>query len=772
MRRIASAQETNRINGHHRESRRTKGSVKVEFAKNENCSPVSPLQFGMVNLINNTDIRSCPGTASIGSDDDLATACQTELLFDFANLPNLLKARQQLRSSLDKVETVHASLIKSDSKLRSLSYRIFDSENASTSWQTKSSMLNHLIDEAFSLAVAFVKDFDSDHDVKRAVGAGTKVTDARRYLQLITQLEETVRSGNSESSLSLRRLQEAVQFLARSRLVDNLWMARLERAANLLKKMEKSFQEDSIDLELLGGAREHLERLLKRILNDYGITIPLPVSIPKNTEHPFRPPPPPPPLSTDLIQIVGEIIQRLVAMGRLNTCIDIYKELRCIKARDSLQTLSPVYLQFDTPEALDKLDWSDLETYIVMWTQHLEVLITVLLKVEHDLCQQVFSSLGPVWVHCFVNVSMQAGLESFLRFGEAFAKSEGEPHKLFKLLDMVNAVERVKAASEDFDSEACDEMIDRLVELKMLLLRAVFKVFREFRFQVEYPNYGNVPSDGGIVEFSSYAVTCVCDLISNSYQTILKQAFELEEVDKGGQGDGYELSRAVIDIMNSLDRHVEEAGKLLPDLGLSYLSLMNNYWYIYVTVNKNNSLVSLVGEEWLINLREKAKLYAHKYQREAWGSVLQHLSKEGLTVVNTKSSKVQVTLELQRIRAFQVAFEGVFQRHGNWHIPDGELRERIGKAVVKLVVPAYRVYLENFSLLVRQSQMPVQLKYSVDMIQHMLTGLFQDKDLKRNYNFLPDLLQRSRSTHGLNMLHDGLLSRSISTNSRFAIQLR
>ncbi|MCO5547157.1 hypothetical protein L7F22_000600 [Adiantum nelumboides] len=776
---------------------------------NEQKSPVSPLQFGNEDFLLSDD-RTSSSSINAASDEDSPhsiDACKCHSHPDMHyNLCDIQKDRQTLKESLANAKNVSDGLNFLDVKLSNKSLKI--SNSLFTSFHAQCSKVNTVISRAMAQAAEFVKIYDAEHDVRRAVAEGPDGIDTQNYVQYVELLVNIIGSkATSNLSVTLDKLQESIEALIKDGLlVDRLWIARLGRIVSSLQKMSKCIQEESsCDLALLEVASQHLVRLWRLILTEYGMIIPLPFALQNSAENSGRlPPPPPPPLSPHLVLALRNIIQILASKRKEQVCLDCYKDIRSSKANESLQTLCPNYLEFCATQAFDRLKWVDLKSYTQLWKQHLEVLTTILLTVEYELCRQVFSSSlpAPVWKQCFAKLAMQAGLQSFIAFSQEFARCKHEPpDKLFELLDMVNALDDVKTTLKALladENMSCTQLYAKLQNAQLLLVRAISKSFQHFRFQVDMQGPEKLPLDGRVMQLSITTLTSLRQLFTRSYEQTLRQAAVLQQNEKGEHSKEHELSHTIHHMLTSLERHINDAVAHMNSKGptLSSLFLMNNYWYIYVALSKNDKLSSLLGYECLDRYREKANMYAHKYQREAWAPLLEYLGTEqneemiakftqeekqlclseyngnkqpkigggggswmmlrshsmnggksngsckntqktgklqgnlrsGSMRANSASSihhEVHLTLELQRIRAFQVTFEGVCQQHKGWKIPDEELRETLGKAVIKLVVPAYETYLKSLMPLTRYSKAQVQLKYSVPMMETMIKSLFQ-----------------------------------------------
>ena len=107
----------------------------------------------------------------------------------------------------------------------------------------------------------------------------------------------------------------------------------------------------------------------------------------------------------------------------------------------------------------------------------------------------------------------------FFRFGEGVARSNKEPQKLFKLLDMFDSLEKLKTEfSEIFEGEAGADICTRFRELEKLLVHSSSKVFWEFGLQIEGNSDGfPPPQDGSVPKLVRYAINYLKYLASETY---------------------------------------------------------------------------------------------------------------------------------------------------------------------------------------------------------------------------------------------------------------
>lgn len=137
----------------------------------------------------------------------------------------------------------------------------------------------------------------------------------------------------------------------------------------------------------------------------------------------------------------------------------VYEGFGCI-----LQGLKLDYLKISCSEALDKLDWDNLQTRIGYWIEHIEVAVKVLYAGERQLCEQVLGRVGDgKYVdECLYKVA-KIGMLQFISFGEGVARGHRAPEKLFKLLDMFDALDKCMGAARGvFVGERCQELYTQL----------------------------------------------------------------------------------------------------------------------------------------------------------------------------------------------------------------------------------------------------------------------------------------------------------------------
>ncbi|XWS25502.1 hypothetical protein CRYUN_Cryun27aG0073600 [Craigia yunnanensis] len=397
--------------------------------------------------------------------------------------------------------------------------------------------------------------------------------------------------------------------------------------------------------------------------------------------------------------------------------------------------LNPDYLRTYTPEEIDEMERESLETSISLWIQHFEVAVKTVFVSEKKLCKQVLGGLSEVlvWLECFVKVADKI-MAVFFRFGEGVARSNKEPPKLFKLLEMSDSLEKLRVEfSEIFEGESGNDICIRFRELQKLLVHASSKVFWEFGLQIEGTSDGfPPPQDGSVPKLVRYAINYLKYLTTETYSAPMAKVFRTEQVWKAdilskSETDENLLKDAISNIMEALQRNIESKSSRYIDKILLHIFVMNTYWYIYMR-SRNTELGELLGERYMKKkYKTVAEESAYMYQRQAWGPLVRLFEEEELKEQDNDNRGTRAFVR-GKMEAFFKCFDEISQRHkGGYSIPDPDLRAQIREATVKLVVPVYSEFLNTHSTL-----LPVKSYVSPESLQGLLGQVFFGTDRTGN----------------------------------------
>ncbi|KAJ8762476.1 hypothetical protein K2173_007915 [Erythroxylum novogranatense] len=549
-----------------------------------------------------------------------------------------------------------------------------------------------------------------------------------KYVDCVDKLNAAINSISRDGEQVIQKLQEVVEFLSRTKATDHFRTHRLRETMLTLKALYdtevSAMKFDGLLDEALLNLQDEYESRLQQLRHenvgdtqregiDEGETAVLD-------------------LGSELeIELLRRISETLASNDCLDICIDIFVKVRYRRAAKALMRLNPDYLRTYTPEEIDEMEWETLETVISLWIQHFELAVKKVLVSEKRLCNQLLGGImgGAVRLECFVKIADKI-MAVFFRFGEGVARSNKEPQKLFKLLDLFDSLEKLKTEfAEVFEGEAGVDICTRFRELEKLLIHASSKVFWEFGLQIEGNSDGYPPpQDGSVPKLVRYAINYLKYLATESYSAPMAKVLWTEQIWKAGalskpESEDNLLVEAVTNVMEALQRNIESKRSRYTDKILSHVFAMNTYWYIYMRT-KNTELGKLLGEQYT---KKKYKVVAEEaaymYQKQAWGPLIRLLDKEELKKQNY-NNEARVAQIKGKLETFLKSFNDITERHRECYaIPDIDLREQIRQAIVKLVVTAYIEFFDAFS-----NVLPAKSYVSPESIQGLLVQTFVGVD--------------------------------------------
>ncbi|CAM6082275.1 unnamed protein product [Calypogeia fissa] len=651
-----------------------------------------------------------------------------------SNSEYLNAARQSVFEILEKSKATSLAIDKSSDKLRGITDRLPALEAAVRPLQSQSRLMKELIekvDRAIEPAETALKTFDILRTQEKII-KGDPLSDMPMYLASLSQIEEVVAYLPRNCMSALEFMADAKDYLARSNLADKYRLYRLTERLASVKEDINSNSRGGWDMGLVKIALGKLDGVFQTVLLDKSEAISLPEAVdrPEDPSEAQAPPPLPILLPPPIVLELQTIVERLQVHNWTDNILECFAEVRLTIIRQSLRSLKPEYLQFSTSEKVDKLDWSDLEGMIQLWTQHIEVACTILFKSERRLCARVFEKLEKErWIRCWGKIA-SGGFGPFLSFGEGVVDSQTAPEKLFKLLDMYDTMENLLPhVFEIFEGPdaGCGEVKVRSRELlKGIAHRASETVWELCRFVEE--GKGDAPSDGGRSRLCSYVVNYVKYLVSEFYGPIMTKIVRTEKSwqDKDPREDSPDkwLSLVVACVMQSLEKHVVKQSKSYNDPALANIFMLNNFWYM-MTRAKDSDIGPLLGETWMKDTKIKVQQHTNAYQRESWSKPLSYLSRDSSSVSSSGKGAVR-DLARQRLKNFNMDFEENCRKHSTWVISEQDLKEGIRLAVTQAVVPAYRSYVQAYSGVLEQAgNVGKYMKFSPEEVEAMLEDLFE-----------------------------------------------
>ncbi|XP_050232792.1 exocyst complex component EXO70I-like [Mercurialis annua] len=676
---------------------------------------------------------------SIQEDESILTRLKSAS----SDLKSLLEASKKMENSLQKMGNRFTQI---DDCLSITSKRLAPLHSLSVAAKALETRINRAVSPALLLLDTFklteslqTKILAVSSELSAEEKPKKRLKLLLKFVDCVDKLNAAINTISQDGEPVIQKLQEVVEFLSRTKATDQYRAHRLRETLVTLKALF----ETEVDAVKFDGL---LDEALLNLQDDFeGILLQLKhqnidESREDNDDESDVKAPNSDLASAMEIKILRRISETLAANDCLDICIDVFLKVRYKRAAKALMRLNPDYLRTYNPEEIDGMEWENLETSISLWIQHFQLAVRTVLLSEKKLTNQVLGGLmnGAVWMECFVKIADKI-MAVFFRFGEGVARSDKEPQKLFKLLDMFDSLEKLKTeVSEIFEGEAGADICTRFRELEKLLINASSKVFWEFGLKIEGNSDGlPPPQDGSVPKLVRYAINYLKYLCTGNYSAPMAKVLRTEQIWKVGilskpEPDESLLNEALTNIMEALKRNTESKRLRYRDKVLPHVFAMNTYWYIYMRT-RNTELGKLLGEQYLKqNYKVVTEESAYMYQRQVWMPLVRILEKDQEVKIRNSSTShkemINVNVVRGKIVSFLKGFDEIAERHSKesgYAIPDGDLRVQIGEATVNLLVPAYAKFLELYGNLLELEGVEF---VSPETIQEALDQIFNCGD--------------------------------------------
>lgn len=431
-------------------------------------------------------------------------------------------------------------------------------------------------------------------------------------------------------------------------------------------------------------------------------------------------------MSVDLIEPAAlnelkQIADRMIRSGYEKECFQVYTNIRRGTLDECLAILGVEKLSM---EEVQRIEWSSLDEKMKKWIQAVKIAARHLLTGEKKLCDHIFSESETMSDDCF-NETAKGCVKPLLIFAEAVAIGKRSSEKLFRILDMYDALAYVLPDLEVMITSdlVCSEVRGVLNALG----EAAKGTFAEFENAVQSETSKKPMQGGEIHPLTRYVMNYVKLLVD--YSETLNKLLEHDEIDTSSlqiDADSLEsmspIARRLLLLLTCLESNIEEKSRLYDDSAMQYIFLMNNILYIVQKV-KDSELGKLLGDNWVRKRRGQVRQYATSYLRASWSKALACLKDEGIGGGSTNASKV--TLK-ERFRSFNLCFEEIYRVQTAWKVPDPQLREELRISISEKVIPAYRSFMGRFrSQLESGRHAGKYIKYTPEDLESYLLDLFE-----------------------------------------------
>lgn len=441
-------------------------------------------------------------------------------------------------------------------------------------------------------------------------------------------------------------------------------------------------------------------------------------------------------LPSDAVYDLRCIAERMVSSGYLRECIQVYGSVRKSSVDASFRKLGVEKLSIGD---VQRLEWEQLENKIRRWIRAAKVCVRTIFASEKKLCEQIFDGVGTaIDDACFMETVKGPAIQLF-NFAEAISISRRSPEKLFKILDLHDALtDLMPDIDVVFDSKSSESIRVQAAEILSRLGEAARGILSEFENAV-LREPSRVPVPGGTIHpltryvmnyislISDYKVT-LNELIVSKPSTGCRYSGDpgIPDMDLGEFEEKTPLDVHLIWIIVILQFNLDGKSKHYKDASLAHLFVMNNVHYIVQKVRGSPELREMIGDDYLKKLTGKFRQAATSYQRATWVRVLYCLRDEGLHVSGGFSSGVSKSALRERFKAFNGMFEEVHRTQAVWLIPDSQLREELRISISEKLIPAYRSFLGRFRSHIESGRHPENyIKYSVEDLEDAVLDFFE-----------------------------------------------
>lgn len=430
------------------------------------------------------------------------------------------------------------------------------------------------------------------------------------------------------------------------------------------------------------------------------------------------------------------IAKRMISAGYFRECVQVYGSVRKSALDASFRRLGIEKLSIGD---IQRLEWETLETKIRRWIRAAKVCVRILFASEKQLCEEIFYGIGTaIDDACFMETVKGPAIQLF-NFAEAISISRRSPEKMFKILDLHDALMGLSPDIDVvFESKSADSVRVQAAEILSRLAEAARGILSEFESAVlREPSTVAVP--GGTIHPLTRYVMNYISLISDYKQTLIELIMSKPSTGSRYSGDPTTpdmefaelegktpLALHLIWIIVILQFNLEGKSKHYKDASLAHLFMMNNVHYIVQKVKGSPELREMIGDDYLRKLTGKFRQAATSYQRATWVSVLYCLRDEGLHVSGSFSSGVSKSALRERFKTFNAMFEEVHRTQATWLIPDSQLREELRISISEKLIPAYRSFLGRFRSHIESGRHPENyIKYSVEDLENAVLDFFE-----------------------------------------------
>ncbi|KAG4967360.1 exocyst complex component EXO70H1-like [Glycine soja] len=530
-----------------------------------------------------------------------------------------------------------------------------------------------------------------DENIETAEKLITKWDDSK--VPTTTALFSGTRQEAKQYLNAVKGLQSAMQYL----VAQDSTSSTLVRAQLLMQLAMKTLQKEFY--QILSSNREHLDpetvttrsSVDLRSVSDYVSDYDDEISI---TEDEFRV------SETERVSMLAmedlkAIAESMISSGYGKECVKVYIIMRKSIVDEALYHLGVEKLSLSQ---VQKLDWEVLELKIKSWLQVVKVAVGTLFHGERILCDHVFASDSGKRIaeSCFAEITKD-GAVSLFGFPEMVAKCKKTPEKMFRILDLYEAISDYLPQIESiFSFESTSNIRSQAVTSMVKLGDAVRTMLTDLETAIQKESSKKPVPGGGVHPLTRYVMNyltfladysgVLVDIIADLPQSPLPESYYRSPM-REENPPASELSERIAWIILVVLCKLDGKAELYKDVAHSYLFLANNMQYVVVKVRKSN-LGFLLGEEWLDKHKLKVREYASKYERVGWSAVFSALPENPAAELTAEQARACFV-------RFDAAFHEACRKQASWFVSDPKFRDEIKGSIASKLVQKYSEFYEK-----------------------------------------------------------------------------
>ncbi|KAJ4969982.1 hypothetical protein NE237_003081 [Protea cynaroides] len=559
-----------------------------------------------------------------------------------------------------------------------------------------------------------------DENVEQAKSIITKWDPYATTFAKVTSLFSESRSEAQQFLKSVKDLQRAMDFFSNHHSSSH----KLHQAQNLMqlamKRLEKEFY------QILSSNRDHLdpESVSARSSTsgyegDAGSNDEIQLASESINEVEV--------FSTLVMSDLRSIADCMISAGYTKECIKIYKILRKSIVDEALYNLG---IQRLTSSQIRKMEWEVVELKIKSWLNAVNIAVKSLFLGERIVCDNVFTSEF-IRESCFSEITKGGAIHLF-QFPESVAECHKSPEKIFKMLDLYDAISELWPHIDIiFSFESLSIVRSRAQNSLIKLGNTIRTMLSEFESAIQNDSSKSPVPRGGLHPRTRYVMNYLSFL--TDYRGILPDIMadwrlpentSLPESyfqnpnpnDHPSSALSVRLAWIILMLLCKLDN----SANLYKDLALAYLFLANNLQYVMEKV-QNSNLRYLLGKDWVSKHKVTVNQNSANYVRIGWSKVISAIPEDS----------TETTMSIKEVKHcfnnFNSAFDLAYKTQSSWVVTDKKLREEIKVSIAKKIMPAYQAfYGKHRSLLRTVKYMDSPVRFAPNDLGNYLSDLFYD----------------------------------------------